>query len=395
MRNVVKRIVLLPRTRKLAWATAVLAACALSWAITTAAAAPPAKTWSNTVAVIYSHSDELAPAELASVIAGIESNSDVVVYRISLDTVQTTANPKPATPVRVALNSDPSAIAVIYPDIGEPYRSVFSKIIEGIETKTKSRVTSIAVGADVNMQDVANDLRKQNIRVVIALGRHGLKAAATLNRDIGVIAGGVISASDAEARAVTVLSLAPDPAIMFTRLKTFMPGARRVYVVYDPQHNAWLVRLARDAAAALDLELIAVEAPDLKTAVRHYQKILASADPRRDAIWLPQDPTSVEESSVLPLVLEEAWNRSLVVFSSNLAHVRRGALFALYPNNIELGRSLASSALDCLASGDLSARGVSPLRNVLMAVNVRTASHLGIALSSQQQEKFDLVFPQP
>jgi putative tryptophan/tyrosine transport system substrate-binding protein len=36
---------------------------------------------------------------------------------------------------------------------------------------------------------------------------------------------------------------------------------------------------------------------------------------------------------------------------------------------------------------------VLPLKEVLVAVNVRTANHLGIQLSGRQ--RFDLVFPEP
>jgi putative ABC transport system substrate-binding protein len=295
---------------------------------------------------------------------------------------------------RIAIEPAASSIAVIYPDIGEPYRSVFSKIIQGVEDKTRSRVASIAVGADVNLEGVASELRRQNVRVVIALGRHGLEVASGLPRDIAVVAGGVMSAPDTKTRAVSVLSMAPDPELLFERLKVFAPGIRRVVVVYDPSHNAWLMRLAQEAARSVGLELVTYEAHDLKAAVRCYQQIFASANPKRDAMWLPQDPTSVEESSVLPLVLQESWNRSLVVFSSNLAHVRRGALFALYPDNFELGRKLASSALTYLSSGDPGSRGLVPLENVLLAVNVRAAGHLGIRVSDQQARSFDLVFPE-
>lgn len=115
------------------------------------------------------------------------------------------------------------------------------------------------------------------------------------------------------------------------------------------------------------------------------------ADPKRDALWLPQDTTTVEESSVLPLVLEGAWNRSLAVFSSSVAHVKRGALFSLYPNNLALGRQLAASALNYPVGGSPSA-SVSPLKDALLAVNVRTASHLGMAVSSVPNG-IDLVFP--
>jgi len=140
------------------------------------------------------------------------------------------------------------------------------------------------------------------------------------------------------------------------------------------------------------LELAVFPVQDLKTALRTYNEIFASADPRKDALWLPQDSTTVEETSVLPLVLQETWNRNLVFFSSSVLHVKRGALFSLYPDNLELGRSLANEAR-LIAAGNTPASGIAALKNVLVAVNVRTASHLGINLELKRQS-FDLVFPE-
>jgi putative ABC transport system substrate-binding protein len=346
----------------------------------------PATTPPRTLAVIYSYADEATPGAFAELVAGIESNADVAVLRVQLlatDMVRAQLPP----PAQIMLASaGTTSIAVIYPDIGEPYQSVFAKIIEGIEHRTDTRVAAYAVRTDANTQALAEQLRRQNIKVVIALGRHGLRVAGDLDRSIGVVAGGVISAPD---------SLAPDPERLFAQLRELMPAARRVFVVYDPGHNAWLIRLAREAAKLHGLELVTHEARDLRTAVRHYQDILRTADPRFDALWLPQDTTTVDDSSVLPLVLERSWDRSLAVFSSNVAHARRGVLFALYPNNVELGRNLAASAMNYLASGSHEPRGVTPLRDVLVAVNLRTASHLGLRLSYAQQRRFDLVFPQP
>lgn len=284
-------------------------------------------------------------------------------------------------------------VAVIYPDIGEPYRSIFSQIIEGIEEQTRTRVASYAVGINANVAEISRDLMKNDIRVVIALGRNGLKTASSFGSNVNVVVGGVISAPDTETRGMTILSLAPDPALLFSRLKGLKQTTKRILVVFDPKQNAWLIRLAREAAAAAGIELVAYEATDLKTSVRIYQDILKSIDSTRDALWLPQDTTTVEESSVLPLILREAWNHGFLVFSSNVAHVKRGALFSLYPNNRGMGRSLANSAITKVAQGRQTTSDVLPLKDVLMAVNVRTAAHLGIYNASKQQG-FDLVFPE-
>jgi putative ABC transport system substrate-binding protein len=285
-------------------------------------------------------------------------------------------------------------IAVIYPDIGEPFRSVFARIIEGIEEQARGRVASFAVGANANARELSNELKRQEIRVVIALGRNGLNAADALDGDLSLVVGGVLSVPEPRVRGFAVHSLAPDPALLFEQLKGLFPAARRVLVVYDPRRNAWLIRRAREAAKAHGLDVAAQEAEDLKTAIRFYRQSFATADRRHDVLWLAQDSTTVDESAVLPLVLQEAWDRGFVVFSSSVAHVKRGALFSLYPDNTALGRSLAASAIGALTPGAVAQRGVMPLKDVMVAVNVRTANHLGINLAARRQH-FDLIFPEP
>ncbi len=283
-------------------------------------------------------------------------------------------------------------IGVLYPDITEPYRSVFLKIVAGIEESARAKVHTIAVAASVDSVELNRRLHSNNVKVVVALGRQGLKAAAGLDRDISVVVGGVLLLPDAEQKSLNGISLTPDPALLFARLKSLQPDVKRVLVVYDPQHNDWLIRLAREAARAQGLELHAVEARELGQAARLYESLFAGADARRDALWLPQDPTTVDEGTILPLVLKESWNRSVPVFSSSYLHVKKGALFVLYPNNLELGRNLAASAQRIL-SGD-ARKGMLPLREVYSAVNLRTATHIGLNISNEQQRSFDSIFPE-
>lgn len=327
----------------------------------------------------------------AEVMRAIEAFPEVVVFPIL---VAGSAHGVAARNLanKVAQVAGGGTIAVIYPDIGEPYRSVFTQIIDGIESKAKGRVTNFAVGANMDVAELNNSLRRQNTKVVIALGRQGVKASSALDSDIGVVVGGVLTASEDEVRDHQVNSLSPDPALLFSRLKGMMPKVRRVFTVYDPRQNAWMVRLAKEAAHAQGLELTVYEARDLRAAVLAYQEIFSLSDRNQDALWLPQDSTTAEEGTVLPMVLQESWGRNLAVFSSSFGHVRRGVLFSLYPNNVELGRHLAGSALGYLATGGNESSGMVPLREVLMAINLRTAKHLGI--NARQQQGFDMTFPE-
>ncbi len=283
-------------------------------------------------------------------------------------------------------------IAVIYPDIGEPYRGIFAKIIEGIEDKLGARVANHPVRADTDIGALKASLLSRNTRVVIALGRQGMKTATELHNGIGVVVGGVLTVPENEASAQPVISLSPDPALLFARMKALMPATKRVFVVYDPAVNGWLMKLAREAARAQGMELVAHEAQDMRSAVRFYQEILSAADGHNDVLWLPQDSTTVEERSILPLVLQKSWNQNIAVFSSNASHVRRGILFSLYPDNMALGKSLAGLAQGILTSGDYGRRGMMPLRDVQSTVNLRTANHLG--LNPDHLQGFDTTFPE-
>jgi putative ABC transport system substrate-binding protein len=367
---------------------------------------PGSKVSESPITVIYPDSGEPYRTAVMQITGGIEdktktripsyspgSNSDIGALKNNLrkqnaKVVIALADvaPKPES------NSADSPIAVIYPDIGEPYRTVFMQIISGIEDKAKTRIPSYPLGSNADIEAVKNTLHQQNAKVVIALGRVGVNIAANLDRNIGVVVGGVITPPDNQRQDVPVNSLTPDPALLFSNLKGLMPAVRRVITVYDPRLNGWLMRLAKEAARAQGLELAAYEAPDLRAAVLLYRDIFATADSRQDALWLLQDSTTVEDSLVLPLVLQESWNRNLLVFSSRFDHVRRGVLFSLHPDNIELGRHLAGAALGFLASGNYGEHGMILLREVQMAINLRTAKHLEVNINPQQN--FGLVFPE-
>lgn len=283
-------------------------------------------------------------------------------------------------------------IAVLYPNVEQPFRSAFTSMIKGIEERTSLPVRSYPVDARVEANELNAMLKQNGTKVVIALGRQGLAAAAGLDRDISVVVGGVLLLSDADN--VAGISLTPDPALLFARLHALLPDLKRVIVVYNPKNSEWLIRLAREAARTQGLELAAYVAGDMARAAQLYPSLISGADGRRDAVWLPHDATTVEEGTILPLVLRETWNAGVPLFSSNVQHVKKGALFAMVPNNVEMGRTLASSAMGMLNGG--GRRGsLAPSRTLQTAINVRTASHMGLQLGHQQQRSFDFVFPQP
>lgn len=286
------------------------------------------------------------------------------------------------------------AVAVLFPDVGGVYRGVYDSILEGIDDGSQGKSIAVPIGSSTNIAALQAELRRQDVRLVIALGRNSIRAGVAMEAEFKLIAGGVLSLPEAELRALHVRSLATDPAALFVRLKAIMPRAKRIHVVYEPVQNAWLIRHAQRAAKQLGIELMAHEAANIQAAMQHYQAILAGMDPAHDALWLPQDAVTVQDSVVLPLVLRSAWTGSLAVFSSTLGHVRQGVLFSLYPDNPAYGRQLGALARAALSGASPPEAGISPLRELHSALNVSTLNHLQIPLSSRQIKEFNMTFPE-
>ncbi|HVK93828.1 MAG TPA: hypothetical protein VM571_03780, partial [Noviherbaspirillum sp.] len=103
---------------------------------------------------------------------------------------------------RVDSVASTAALAVVYPDIGEPYRGIFARIIDGIEKGAKAPVRSYPIASDQDSAELNAQLKRSGTKVVIALGRQGLRATAGLDRDIQIVVGGVLSVPESETRSL-------------------------------------------------------------------------------------------------------------------------------------------------------------------------------------------------
>lgn len=286
--------------------------------------------------------------------------------------------------------ADTSAIAVLYPEVRAPYDRIFNDIVEGIKQGSKTPVATYALKAGDGQKKVSAWLEQSNLTTVISLGSRGKAIAGSLSSDFKVIVGASILSDDNAAQGHIGISLSPAPGKMFAKLKELAPSVKTVNVIYHPQTNEWLVALAKRKAGELNLQLVATPASDVREAAKLYKKLLGKNVRGESAIWLLQGDPTLDERGLLPTILSQAWNKNHVVFSSNPSHVKRGALFSLFPDNIRMGVSLSDKAQQVVQGKN---RDIDPLEDLLIAVNIRTAEHLALKISRAQTRKFNLVFP--
>jgi putative tryptophan/tyrosine transport system substrate-binding protein len=304
-------------------------------------------------------------------------------------------------PVLIATNitearpaNEAPVIAVTYPEVGKPYQDVIDNIIQGIREQTGSSLELFALKGDVADEKLNPWLAQRKIKVVIALGKQGLEATDKLPDGTRRILGALLSPPPKnEISYAGGISLVPDPAIIFAKVKQLSPKTRRVIVVYDPTSNDWLIQLARQAAAESGLELNAVPAHDLRQAATAYAQLQQQGLKESDLVWLLNDPNTVDQQTILPLLLKTSWDEGFAVISNNPSHVKRGVLFALYPDYVRMGVSLGKLAAQAAVGGN-GQGPISTLVDVSIAVNLRTAEHLNLVFSQKEKDAFDLVFPE-
>lgn len=272
-------------------------------------------------------------------------------------------------------------VVILYPMVSEPYARIYRDTLAGIEQTYKGDSRSLSVQPG---QDLAPGLLADDTGVAVALGDSAARALSKLRPLVPVI---TTATEDIPFPRRHRLAYYPDPPMLLAQLRRFQPGVERVKLVAAPELSDYTDRV-REVLGAAGVGLDVCDADDLKAAADCYRQLLSQAS-STDAIWLLQGGKLLEPA-LLSYILDAAWRRQLLVFSSNPSHAGRGALFALYPDDEAAGRQIGSLINECLrrCNGEPS---VSYLREMKLVLNERTGRHLGLTISPDAHKNADLI----
>ncbi len=288
--------------------------------------------------------------------------------------------------------NEPSILLVVFKQGKTSVTNAFKKMVKGIEKHSNLRVIEKIVSTSINANEINMLIRKNNAAAVVLLGRKTVALFEDTEIDIPIITGGTLY--PVKSRHVLYgLSLTPDPQLLFQRLLNLAPTVKRIHVVYNPERYQWLISFAEAAGAQTGIEIVSYKATDLRSSAKIHREIVQKSVPKEEAIWLLQDSTLVGDANVLPYLLKEAWQRGIVIFSSNPRHVQRGALLSLYSEREQSGEELGTLAKKVIYNRDKLKHLFFPAQKVKSTVNIRSAGHLGIRFNSEQLSHYDLIFP--
>lgn len=277
-------------------------------------------------------------------------------------------------------------IAVLYPESSSRVSQLYATIIKSMHLHDNIIIQSKRLSADESVDDIQQWLTVRNIKAVILLGNKGLQFSLGLSLDIPVITGAHLKVLPDHSS----ISLTADPEQLFSKLKSLKSDIQQVHVIYNETNTGWLIKKAKLAARKKHIKLNAIQTDSVQASGQSLKQLMQQIETEKDAIWLPYDPI-VPIKPLLPDLLKKSWEKNLIIFSGNPYHVQQGTLFALFPDYSKLGQQLIDLALNKLDT-DSSVR-IEPSIYLNSAINIRTASHLDIQISSMQKENYKMVFP--
>lgn len=280
-------------------------------------------------------------------------------------------------------SSTGAQLAVVFPQVRQPFQKVYQTIAKGAAEGFAGPTSEIILDADKPATDLESRIADH---MVVALGGRGITELQPMTLAHPLVVGAV----SRRIPHVYGMSMVPEESLIVTKLRVLAPEVRRVFVIVRSHDNIIDLKSAQLAFNQLGIQLHIHEAEDLRAAAGIYRKVIRSLG-SGDAVWIPSGDRFVG-NALLSILLQASWKSEFVVFSSNPTHVKRGALFSVYPDNFQMGVRLGELARK-IAEGEQQQAGMEPLQSVFVTLNERTSNHLGILLTDDMKEHIDLVLP--
>lgn len=253
-------------------------------------------------------------------------------------------------------------LAVVYPLSNTSQDDIYLQVVSGIENKFPHiERLELPEGFD-NIQPQLDHSRPDKI---IALGKRAGDAVSKSSFHEKMIVG-LAYFSRAEYSGV---GLALDSGILTTQLSRLVPYIKRVFVVQD---TGYLTIDDPKENLPSPPQLIMKKGNDIISAIRLLGNLLEHDATATDAVFIPANLPN----NILYEVVKVAWDKKIMLLSTNLSHLEGGAMMVFYPDNFGIGEQLA------LLSNN-SSPGYENVKKINVGLNRRIAQHL------------EIIFPQP
>lgn len=231
------------------------------------------------------------------------------------------------------------------------------------------------------------EIRKRSPQLIVTLGSAATERVAKAIKDTPVLfcmalnplASGFIRSMNSSGNNLAGSSLDIPPQVQFEAMRSIVPQAKKIGVIYNPQETESVVQQARKAARDMGLELVAAPV----ASADKVPDALRALDKSVDILWSVADGTTFSSASMEFLFLHTLRSK-LPFMGLSPAFVKAGALLALAVDYQEVGAQCGALAARILAGESPSSLPVTTPQKVILYVNLKTAETLGLKIPSDR-----------
>lgn len=273
-----------------------------------------------------------------------------------------------------------STIVVLGPQTKSPYKS----FVEGFKHYLDAQNSSLEY-FDVTLDstpeansDLGAIADQNNAPLILSLGPKAFLSVTQQQVDRPIIASLTSNRSELDKHnnaTGVVLEHAIETQLVW--IKRILPDARTIGVLYNPAESKSQIAAAQKAAIKLDLKLIAQEV----NSPQELPVAMESLFRRVDVLWGIADPVVLSRQTAKAVLLTSFRNKVPFVAPSP-AWVKAGALYSLGFDYEDLGEQSGEMALSVLKGRPVNSIPPQAPREVHYTLNLRTAEHMRLKLSS-------------
>ncbi len=231
------------------------------------------------------------------------------------------------------------------------------------------------------------EIKKKSPQLFVTLGSAATAQLSKVVKETPVVfcmalnpmASGFIRSMSSSANNLTGASLDVPPQTQFEALRSIVPTARKLGVIYNPQETEVVVSQARKAAKEIGLDLIGAPV----ASEEKVPEALRSLDKSVDALWSVADSTAFSSGS-MEFIFKHTLRSKIPFMGLSPAFVKAGALMALSIDYQEVGAQCGGLVTRVLAGEHPSSLPITTPQKVTLHINLKTAETIGLNIPADR-----------
>ena len=248
-------------------------------------------------------------------------------------------------------------VVIAYPASETAQAPIFAHVIEGIEKELGPLERLEVPERDDAVQAQLDRLHPDKIIVL------GKRVAEIVNKT-SYLKQSLVGLAHFNAVEYNGVSLVLDSQSLVAQLSRFVPSIKRVFVVQQARYQTIDVGSAPSESHPA---LVIREGIDQLATIRLLGHLVEEEATNTDAVFIPANLPL----DILYEVAKVAWDKKVMLLSTNLAHLDTGTLIGFYPNELALGTQLGQLAKQ-------KNPGYQSLTGINSALNLKVAQHLTV-----------------